>query len=134
MKARPSLARDSLDMRTIARSWPSSAVVLWALLGAGTSSLHAPQPFGVGPPPAWVERLAVDTQQETPSNQVSAGVYYLLAEHQVRVGASSVEAYHHVARKIINDAGLGNGAELNIQFDPAFQGMRIHFLRILRGK
>jgi transglutaminase-like putative cysteine protease len=112
---------------------PSSAVVLWAVLGAGTSSLHAaPRPFSVGPPPSWVEHVAVDTKQETPANQVSSGVYYLLADHQVRV-AASVEAYHHIARRIVNDAGVGNGSELNLHFDPAFQGMRIHFLRILRG-
>jgi len=63
---------------------PSSAVVLGAVLAAGTTSLHAaPRAFSVGPPPPWVEHVAVDTKQETPANQVSSGVYYLLADLMV---------------------------------------------------
>jgi transglutaminase-like putative cysteine protease len=88
--------------------------------------------FGIAPVPVWVSPLEVDLAAVPPAEQVSDGIYYLLGDEQIRVGAGTVETFVHYAKKIVNEAGLEASSQLTIEYDPSFQTLALHSVRVRR--
>lgn len=42
------------------------------------------------------------------------------------------ESYFHIAKEIVNAEGVQNGSRVLLQYDPAFQSLGIHFVRVIR--
>ena len=85
----------------------------------------------IKPLPAWVNPLPVNKSATIPTDDVNSGLYYLLVEKQVEV--ESETDFTHIAYQIISDAGLSTGAEIIIDFDPSYQQLNLHHIRILRN-
>jgi transglutaminase-like putative cysteine protease len=92
----------------------------------------APPGFVVEPLPAWVQRAEPDASP-APPEMVSNGCELALVDDQVRIGASSVDAYTHMARRIIASAGLDAASKVSIEFDATYQSLAFHFVRVRRG-
>jgi transglutaminase-like putative cysteine protease len=84
------------------------------------------------PPPAWVIPLEPDVSAPVPAAQVSAGIYFLLDETQDDLLPGQAAHYSHQAYRIVNRSGTEHGGELQIDFDPAYQTLAVHRLRIIR--
>ena len=90
--------------------------------------------FDVAAPPAWVELASVNPALVAPQHQVRYGIYDLLSDHQVRVaGDGSVEHYFRIARRVLSSSGVQNASELSIDFDPSYEKLVLHDVRLLRG-
>jgi transglutaminase-like putative cysteine protease len=87
----------------------------------------------IGPPPAWVEAVSIQAKASLPAEQVSGGTEYLLLDRQVRVDGAMIEAYNHVAKRIANDAGLEGASRVSVDFDPSYQSLVLHAVRLRRG-
>lgn len=96
---------------------------LWQITTAAT--------FDIGPVPAWVATSTPDTTAQTSNHNTSSGVYYLLLDNQIQV--ASKQAFRHRALRILNETGIQNNSELSFSFDPSYERLTIHYIRILRA-
>lgn len=93
----------------------------------------ARQEFTLGSAPAWVKPVPVELGANSPADQISAGIYYLLYDNQVRLDGKDRTTYRHFATKAINQKGLENLANIEIRFDPSYQTLTLHTLTIHRA-
>ena len=87
-----------------------------------------PTGFTVEPVPDWVLPLQPDASVQLPP----APLHMLLADRQTRVGPDGVVRYRHAVRQINQAAGLQQGAQIEIEFDPTYQKLALHSIEIVR--
>jgi transglutaminase-like putative cysteine protease len=103
-----------------------------ALAAVPLAGANAAERWSQAPVPAWVEPVAVPTEATIPANDVSSGLHYLLADHQASVASGTSERYHHWAWKVLSASGLEQASELRIRFDPSYQRLLVHHVRLTR--
>jgi transglutaminase-like putative cysteine protease len=107
--------------------------VFAGLLAGASVAVAAPAAdFTVSAPPAWVEAIAPDLAASAPTEQLSAGVHYLLSDTQTRVDAQDRTTWRHLAMKAVNQSGVESVAHVQIGFDPAWQVLSLHSIRLHR--
>ncbi len=119
-------------MVSVAPVWRILPVVLPLLLPQMASAASSSPRPRAAPPPSWVEPLVVPTGGSAPGNEISGGIWYRLWDRQIRVAGRSHEAFSHLTRQIVNDAGLDQASQISIDFDPAYQNLTFHWVRISR--
>lgn len=83
--------------------------------------------------PSWVVPVAIHNLEKIPQNQIQNGIYYSLVDTQVLVNQGQEPIYHyHYANHIVNQTGLENGSQLNLDYDPSYQRLKLHSLRVVR--
>lgn len=85
------------------------------------------------PAPSWVERIHLPAEGEIPQAELRDGVYILLFERQTRVTTNVVETFDRFARRIVSQPGVDATSQITIDFDPTYQELVIHSVRIRRG-
>ena len=85
----------------------------------------------ISPPSSWVMPHFFDRQSAAFTSKSSLDQHWLLLEHQVN--AASNETYFHFARQILTVAGVQNGSDLKIDFNPDYQTLALHWVRLWRG-
>lgn len=88
-----------------------------------------PDHFQIAAPPSWVETISVDVDTPAPA-ELSGGMYLRLVDEQVHLSRS--ERYFRYADEFVNTAGLEENAEIAIEFDPAYQTLTLHEVRLHR--
>jgi len=85
----------------------------------------------VTPPGTWVKPNFFD--RELQYAPVSAGVNerWLLLESEINVPESAT--FCHRAKQICSYAGVQNGAQISLDFDPDYESLQLHWVRIWRG-
>ena len=78
----------------------------------------------------WVEVADVEWPENQNAEELSGGVHWLLVDKQHR--PSSEESFHHFAVRMHSAQGIQDNADLNLNYDPEYQDLRLHFLRIHR--
>lgn len=86
--------------------------------------------YAITPPQSWVR--VVDLESGTQTGTGAASTTFLLDDHQIRVGQKTVDRYFHHVQKIETAAGLTDVSQLRFQFEPSYQKLAIHFIRIRR--
>ncbi len=104
------------------------------LLLAPALRAEAPLPAGVrrGPVPAWVAPHPFDLESPVDPSQAEEGVIILLRDTRIHVASAGVEHYHRVVRKATSQAGVEALAEIQIDFEPDYQRLTLHEVRITR--
>lgn len=103
---------------------------LFALLASGASA--AEPEFARAPAPDWVETVALPSGYKVPTQQISDGVYYLLADTQTRVEASRKVTFRRFATRTISAGGVQESANIEIPFDPSYQRLTLHAINVVR--
>ena len=85
-----------------------------------------------GPVPDWVKPL--EAPAPLPVVPESEGVQYLLADRQVRVAAGSIASYRHFVQRVQYESQLAESSEISIDFDPSYQRLTLHHVRLRRGE
>jgi hypothetical protein len=83
--------------------------------------------------PAWVSVTPLDPASpiEAPA-AASSSVAYLLVELQIRIDGRHTAQYSRIATRVLTAAGMGIAAEDEINFDPEFQTLVLHHIRLFR--
>lgn len=105
------------------------------LLSLETVAVAAPLPRDValGPLPRWVTKPALHASAPPEHGGASeTGIVDVLIDDQLHV-TSTVEHYIHRVRQITSAAGVEDGAEIEVTFDPSNERFVLHGLHILRG-
>jgi transglutaminase-like putative cysteine protease len=96
--------------------------------------VQAKNSFTVQPPPAWVETLTVASSPPTSPNDSAGQAIYLLFDDQVRVNSAATQHYERRVKKIFSSTGVEEAAQLKFDFEPSYEALVIHHIRILRGE
>jgi len=105
--------------------------VLGQMLSLGFSAeLPAQLKTGV-PPGAWVSEWSWITPTNSTAEDKSEGVRYLLFERQDN--PAEKERFVHVVRFMENTMAVQNSGSLSFNFDPSYQELVLHRVRIYRN-
>ena len=86
--------------------------------------------YAIRPPQSWVHPL--DLESEAKSGPSAAASTFLLDDHQIKIGQKTVDRYYHHVQRVETSAGLGDVSQLRFYFEPSYQQLAIHFIRIRR--
>lgn len=137
-----SRVRNSVPERRFTAIPKKSARMVISALAGLLAILLAPAPsalagtdkgYRIAPPGGWVTPMAVPSDYVIPKDDVEDGIYDVLTDDQTRVGDGGVERYRRVAYEILNDAGIEGYSSLSIEYDPSYQTVILHHIRIQRG-
>ncbi len=103
-----------------------------AALSIGTAHGARPE-FAIAAAPRWVSTTPVNVDASPPTDQISAGTYYLLHDVQVRLEGKDRTTYRRIASKAINQKGLESLANIEVRFDPSYQTLSLHAVTIHRA-
>lgn len=79
--------------------------------------------------PSWI--VDVKPKEARPSaKDISEGYFLSLFENQNHVELQ--EDYTHIVREIVSDAGVQNGSQISVTYDPAFQKLTFHKVIVWR--
>jgi transglutaminase-like putative cysteine protease len=112
----------------IRRFHPAIAIILFCC----NAAFPASREYAIGPVPAWVRSPSVAYDAETPDDAAD-GVYYLLEEDQVRLAKDSIQTYTHYVIRLLNNTGVENNSQISIGFDPLYESVTVHFIRVVRN-
>jgi len=115
--------------RPVRRIWWLAAVA--AAARAFASETPADLKPTIAPPGIWVTPHFFDRRPTTAKLESSADHHWLLLERQIN--AAENQTFSHVVRQILTVSGVQNGANLSIDFNPAYQSLTLHWARIWRG-
>jgi len=87
--------------------------------------------FSIGPAPDWLVPYQPDLQKTPDPNEISDGYYIRLYEEQYHAERKS--QYRHVVRQIVSEAGVQNGAEVSVVYDPVYEQLKFHQLVVRRN-
>jgi transglutaminase-like putative cysteine protease len=84
-------------------------------------------------PPEWVTPEPVPVVAHAETDKARGGVQYLLVDRQTRVDANELVAYHHFATQAMNGDGVEQAAHITIDFDPSYETLALHSVKVHRG-
>lgn len=110
-----------------------AALFTWLANNAAHAAPATSKEYKIGPAPAWVLPMAIDEGKSKQESKASQGVDLLLSDVQVRVENEGATTYRHLALKALNEQGVETAAHIDIEFDPAYQTLRLHTLLVHRN-
>ena len=119
-------------MRSFFSSWFFRVVICWAVLLSVSAIVVAKDTFTIKAPALWVRKVVPATDPTSVSPEAGTRSTRILDDEQTKVG-SSVERYYHYYQRVDNTAGLEDLSQLRFYFEPSYQQLVIHFVRVLRG-
>jgi hypothetical protein len=84
------------------------------------------------PAPEWVTERPIPQPRDARARQVENGVYYLLLDTQVMPHAAGDTFNYRMAFQVMGREGLEQAGRLDIEFEPTFEDVVLHHVRILR--
>ncbi|RLU01342.1 MAG: DUF3857 domain-containing protein [Ketobacter sp.] len=109
---------------------------IWALaLSLLLPASHCPaSDILINNEPAWATPLEVPKQFDYPASDIQNGIYYLILDVQARVTPDQpTQTYQHYAEHIVNQNGVTENSQISINYDPSYQSIQLHTLRIHRA-
>ena len=106
----------------------------WLFLGASAYplALEGQGEYEVGPVPSWVTELFPALDRPLPAGAVPGGSELLLIDRQDRVG-SVRESFFHLAYRLVDEAAVQGGSQIEISLDPTYQTLVLHTIRVTRS-
>lgn len=85
------------------------------------------------PPPAWVEHEPYALPPAVGADQfIDNGVCRLLYDSQVDLCEARHAWHHHTARRVLTRAGAEQVSHFAVEFDPSYESVEVHFVRVIR--
>src|SRR6185436_6751111 len=119
-------------VRSFFSSWFFRVVICWAVLLSVSAIVVAKDTFTIKAPALWVRKVVPATDPTSVSPEAGTRSTRILDDEQTKVG-SSVERYYHYYQRVDNTAGLEDLSQLRFYFEPSYQQLAIHFVRVLRS-
>jgi transglutaminase-like putative cysteine protease len=111
--------------------WLAGWVILMASgLGAAQCRGQEAKP-DVAPPAKWVVPIAYDPRARLDEVDPSEEMRWILKDRQIN--AQNNETFNHEVRQVLTPSGVNNGSHISIEYDPGYQLLTFHWVRIWRG-
>src|SRR5256885_2219853 len=82
-------------------------------------------------PPLWTDTVLVDYNRTDLDKEAEDGYVDLVFDKQTSLPQQAV--YVKKAIRIISEAGIQNASEVSVDYDPSYQQLFFHSVRIIRG-
>jgi len=100
--------------------------------GLGTAQCRGQQARpDVAPPSKWVVPIAYDPRARLDEVDPSQEMRWILKDRQIN--AQNNETFNHEVRQVLTPSGVNNGSHISIDYDPNYQLLTFHWVRIWRG-
>ena len=103
---------------------------LFVALVLASYAAAADTPVVIAPPPDWIVASETPALTPTPADQASYGYDYLLLDRQISLRTQST--YSHTVYRITASSSLQSGARINWLYDPAYEKIIFHHMRVIR--
>ena len=120
--------RETTATRRAFGLWLAAAAVVFVTAEVA----FAGKSFTVRPVPVWVRQVETPAASSADGEERS-GSLFLLDDHQTRVEGQKTERFCRHVKKVLSATGLEAESELQLVFEPSYQTLVIHHVRILRG-
>lgn len=87
--------------------------------------------FSITPTPQWLVPYSPDLTKTPDLREISDGYYIRLFEEQHHAELKS--HYRHMIRQIVSEAGVQNGAQISVSYDPAYEKLKFHQIVVRRN-
>ena len=119
-----------------ASRWPSGSLLVWHSILAFTFLARALVRAGTGevtvlPTPSWVRNCDWVSPTNQPSTSQSGGTRYLVYERQDHTVLA--QDYTRLVLLMENETGVQDYGNLRFRFDPSYQTLQLHSVRIHRA-
>jgi len=104
-------------------------MVLSICVLAGVQIAAAKPSFTIKPVPAWIKPVEVKAKPGAGDRPSSI----LLNDQEVRLSEKTVERFYRHIERVDKVAGLEEVSKLQFDFEPSYQSLVIHFVKIIRG-
>jgi transglutaminase-like putative cysteine protease len=115
---------------TLRRVLPVAACALW--LTWPSAARATPARLAKGHTPAWVDVAVLDPSSPPDASRTHGGILWLLSDRQIRVAGAATEHYVRRAFRVESPSGIEAHSELRIDFDPTYERLVMHHVRITR--
>jgi hypothetical protein len=85
----------------------------------------------VAPPAGWVKPNFFERELQSAPVPAGENERWLLIETEINVPESAT--FEHRVKQICSYAGVQNGAQISLDFDPGYESLQLHWVRIWRG-
>ena len=102
--------------------------VLLCLLLFSAATFAKPS-FTVKPEPAWVSQIEINREAGSRDRPTTVLIY----DREIRLSANSVERFYKRSERVNTNAGLERLSQLQFYFEPSYESLAIHFIRVIRG-
>lgn len=84
--------------------------------------------------PEWVIKHDIKAQKEIPVSEIVDGEYFLHVDKQIKVeNGKQNEYFERYAILVKNEAGMDSVSQFSITFDPSYEQIVMHYVRVKRG-
>ncbi len=113
---------------------PTTRVEFRVASGAGVYG-EAEGPGGVGFAAAgdWADLPAFAPGRAAPADSIDGGRRFWLSDTQVDIRGGRLDWLFRLTSEVVSADGLQAGGQISIDFDPTYERLDIHFVRVLRG-
>lgn len=101
---------------------------MWGKQDPAHAQRLAEQGLSFGPPPVWIAERAVPEMPQDPQGSTQ----FLLSDTHIDLTNGRDWTFRMVQRALNSD-GVGRMANFSVSFDPSFERVTVHRVRILRG-
>lgn len=133
MKSTSAIKRPIIDFWLERRAQVAALGLILTILLCSGSRAAASASYSIAPPPPWVDVVSVQPAPKDGLKDIGRGTTFLLIDSQYRVSAKGVERYLHEAEQVLSPAALEDVSQLQFDFEPSYQKLIIHHVRLLRG-
>jgi Domain of Unknown Function with PDB structure (DUF3857) len=105
------------------------AFALLALVFVAQTSTWAKPSFAIRPEPAWVRQFEINRTGGSQDRPTSI----LLEDRETKLSTNTVERFFKHSERVNTIAGLERVSQLRFYFEPSYQSLAIHFIRIIRS-
>ncbi len=81
--------------------------------------------------PAWITKNVIDYSKISLDNEATDG--YVDIAYETQVSLAEQTEYVRRSKKIISQAGIQNGSQVSVDFDPSYQQLFFNSIRIIRN-
>lgn len=85
-----------------------------------------------GAAPSWVVRDLLPGSLAPPEQHADHSTYYHLADAQTRLTEHGLTSFNRYAFSVLNREGLESSSQISVSFDPSYQNLVLHHVRIIR--
>jgi len=103
----------------------------WVILAAAVQCRAGEARPDVAPPAKWVVPIPFDPRAKLEDVDPSLETRWILKDRQIN--AQSNESFNHEVRQVLTPAGVDFGSRISINYDPSYQLLTFHWVRIWRG-
>src|SRR5262245_38485777 len=86
------------------------------------------------PVPSWVKHESYAPQTPATEDALSNGICRLLNDIQIDLSGPELGWHCRSSQRVLSRAGAERAAHFVVEFDPTYERLEVHFIRIVRGQ